>query len=122
MARHAELTHTIIGVFYDVYNELGYGFIESVYEKAMILALSSAGLNAEYQKPVQVLFRGNVVGDFRADIVVNELVLVELKSAETIHPPHIAQTINYLKATRMEVGLILNFGPKPEMKRLVSDL
>ena len=118
MLRHGELTRAIIGCGFEVSNELGVGFLESVYEKSMLVALTQAGLNARSQAPIGVSFRGRPVGDFFADIVVEEKVIVELKCARVIAPIHEAQIINYLKATGIEVGLILNFGnPKLEYKR-----
>lgn len=119
--RHAELTETIIGLFYEVYNELGPGFLESVYRKSLGLALLEKGLNAEQEVPVAVFFRNNNVGDFRADIVVNGIILLELKTADTIVPAYEAQVLNYLRATELELGLILNFGPKPQVRRLLLD-
>lgn len=119
--KHKDVTEKIIGVFFDVYNELGYGFLESVYEKAMAVALEEAGLQCETQAQIQVLFRDRAIGDFKADIVVEDSVIIELKCARTINDAHIAQALNYLKATRIEVALILNFGPKPEFKRVAFD-
>ena len=119
--KHQELTRKIIGVFYDVYNELGHGFLESVYEAAMLIALREAGLRAETQVPVVVNFRGYLVGDFRADLLVESAVLLELKAARALDPSHEAQLLNYLRATEIEVGLLLNFGVKPEFKRLAFD-
>jgi GxxExxY protein len=116
--RHSELTQAIIGVFYDVYNELGHGFIESVYENALALALRKKGFEVHQQIAIPVWFRGDKVGDFEADLMVSKLVLLELKVARTIEQAHISQLLNYLKATPIEVGLLLNFGPRPEFKRL----
>lgn len=117
--RHADLTKAIIGCFYDVYNELGFGFIESVYEKSLSIALRAKGFEVHQQIAIPVWFRGNQVGDFDADVMVNKLILLELKTARTIEDGHLGQLMNYLKATDIEVGLLLNFGPKPEFKRLV---
>jgi len=117
--RHAELTKGIIGCFFDVYNELGFGFIESVYENSLSIALRSKGFEVHQQIAIPVWFRGNQVGDFDADVMVNRLILLELKTARGIDPAHLAQLMNYLKATEIEVGLLLNFGPKPEFKRVV---
>ena len=115
---HAELTRSIIGCAFEVINELGSGFLESVYEKAMMIALSDAGLSVQPQKPVKVLFRGKPVGDFYADLLVEKKVVVELKSAKALIPEHEAQTINYLNATGIQVGLLINFGkPALEFKR-----
>ncbi len=116
---HFDLTQRIIGVFYEVYNELGPGFLESVYERAMVVALHEQGLVVESQAPVRVLFRGPEVGDFRVDLLIGGVVIVELKTARSIDAAHEGQLLNYLKATHVEVGLILNFEPKPEFKRLV---
>jgi len=119
--KHSELTELIIGVFYDVYNELGFGFLESVYRKSLHLALREKGLKVEGEVAVPVFFRGINVGDFRADLVVNDCVLLELKTAETIVIAHEAQVLNYLRATALEIGLILNFGPKAQVRRLLFD-
>jgi GxxExxY protein len=119
--RHEDLTKKVIGIFYEVYNELGFGFLESVYEQAMLLALRDAGLSAEGQVLIQVRFRGRVVGEFRSDIVVESVLLLELKAARAMDSSHEAQTLNYLRATDIEVGLLMNFGPKPEFKRFLFD-
>jgi GxxExxY protein len=119
--KHAKLTDLIIGVFYEVYNELGYGFLESVYRNALQVALIEKGLTVESEKPISVYFRGKKVGDFRADLVVNNLVLLELKTADAIAMAHEAQVLNYLRSTILEIGLILNFGPKPQVRRLLFD-
>jgi GxxExxY protein len=119
--KHAALTEPIIGVFYNVYNELGFGFLESVYRKALHMALVEKGLKVEAEVAVPVFFRGVNVGDFRADLVVNDCVLLELKTAENIVVAHEAQLLNYLRATALEVGLILNFGPKAQVRRLLFD-
>ena len=116
---YKELTHLIIKSFYDVYNELGGGFLESVYENAMTLVLQQQGLQVETQKEIAVYFRGNLIGNFRADRVVEEKVLLELKAARCLEPVHEAQLLNYLKATTIEVGLLMNFGNEPTFKRLV---
>ena len=117
--RYKELTHLIIKSFYDVYNELGGGFLESVYENAMTLVLQQQGLQVETQKEIAVYFRGNLIGNFSADMVVEEKVLLELKAARCLEPVHEAQLLNYLKATTIEVGLLMNFGNEPAFKRLV---
>ena len=118
---HSELTDVIIGVFYDVYNELGFGFLESVYRKAMRVALIEKGLAVQEEVPVTVLFRGKNVGDFKADLLVNSSILIELKTAERLGPEHEAQVLNYLRATSLELGLLLNFGPKPQVRCLLLD-
>jgi GxxExxY protein len=120
-AKHSELTDAIIGVFFDVYNELGHGFLESVCEASMAIGLKDAGLRVERQVPIAVWFRGQQVGTFIADLVVEGLVIVELKAARNIDPGHEAQLLNYLRATQIEVGLLMNFGIKAEFKRLVFD-
>jgi len=119
--KHKELTEKIIGVFYEVYNELGHGFLESVYEDAMAVALPQAGLKVERQVPLRVTFRGALIGDFRADLLVEKSVLLELKASRDIDPAHEAQLLNYLRATEVEVGLLFNFGPKAQFKRLVFE-
>ena len=113
--KHEELTQRVIGVFYDVYNELGYGFLESVYREAMRLALTQAGLRVESEVPVPVSFRGVVVGIFRADLIVNDCLLVELKAVEQMVRQHASQTMHYLRATSIEVALLMNFGPSPRL-------
>jgi GxxExxY protein len=112
-----ELTATIISKFYKVYNALGYGFIEGVYHNAMILELADDGLVVESQRPIAVHYEKRIVGTFSADLVVNGLVIVELKAKERIIEPFEAQLINYLRATDIEIGLLLNFGKSPEFKR-----
>ena len=115
---HDDLTQTIIGCAFEVINELGSGFLESVYENSMVLALSEAGLPVQSQVPIPVMFRGKRVGDFYADLLVDEKVIVELKAVRAIVPEHQAQIINYLNATGIEVGMLINFGnPKLELKR-----
>jgi GxxExxY protein len=119
--KHSELTDAIIGIFYDVYNELGFGFLESVYRKALQLALIEKGFSIEVEVPISVFFRGKKIGDFRADLVVNRRVLLELKTAEKIVRAHEAQVLNYLRSTMLELALILNFGPQPQVRRLLLD-
>ena len=116
---HSDLTQSIIGMFYEVYNELGHGFLESVYENSLAIALRDKGFEIHQQIAIPVWFRGTKVGDFDADLLVNKLILLELKTARAIDPSHVAQLLNYLKATEIEVGLVLNFGPKPEFRRVV---
>jgi GxxExxY protein len=106
-------------VFYHVYNTLGYGFLEKVYERAMAIKLRNAGLSVNQQQPIKVFFEEQLVGDYFADLVIENVVIVELKAGEAIAEAHEAQLMNYLKATEMEVGLLLNFGPKPEFRRKV---
>lgn len=119
--KHGDITDKVIRCFYDVYNELGFGFLESVYHKAMLVALEQAGLFAESRVRLPVYFRGHQVGDFEADIFVERAVILELKAADALDTAHEAQLLNYLKATAAEVGLLLNFGPKPKFKRLAFD-
>jgi GxxExxY protein len=119
--KHAELTERIIGVFYDVYNELGYGFLECVYEESLVIALHEAGLTANRQIPLPVWFRGHKVGEFRADMLVENCVLLELKSARSLDPAHEAQLLHYLKSTEIEIGMLLNFGTRPQFRRLIFD-
>jgi len=114
---YEKLTEKIIGCAYKVYNKMGFGFLESVYEKCMLIELTKAGLNAESQKPVTVYYDGHVVGEFIADIIVNDVIL-ELKSVSQIAKAHEVQLVNYLTGTGKSVGLLLNFGPKKlEVKR-----
>ena len=113
-----ELTEKVIGACFEVSNELGCGFLESVYGKALLIVLREKGLNACSQVPLQVLFRQQVVGDFFADVVVEEQVLVELKAVKSLAPEHVAQVLNYLRGTNIQVGLLVNFGnPKLEIRR-----
>lgn len=115
----SELTEQVIQMFYKVYNALGYGFLEKVYENAMFHELTLAGLQVKRQQPITVFYDGVEVGSYYADLIVEGLVIVELKAAESICEEHECQLINYLKATDMEVGLLLNFGKKPQVKRKV---
>ncbi|MBX3060744.1 MAG: GxxExxY protein [Anaerolineae bacterium] len=116
---HEELTGKILKAFFDVYNILGCGFLEKVYENALKIKLESLGLFVEQQKPIKVYFQGQCVGEYFADLLVNGLVILELKAAEHISPTHVSQLLHYLKATDVEVGLLLNFGLEPEFKRLL---
>lgn len=119
--KHKELTFKIIGGFYDVYNELGHGFLESVYQRSLALALQSSGLHVSSEIKIPVWFRGQRVGQFEGDLLINNSVLLELKVARCLDVSHQAQLLNYLRATDIEVGLLLNFGLKPEFKRLILD-
>lgn len=118
--KHSELTSQIINAFYLVYNTLGYGFLEKVYEKALIHELTKRGFQVAAQVPIKVYYDGVIVGDYFADLLVNDIVIVELKTAEAISDAHKAQLVNYLKATGKEVGLIFNFGPTPQISRKVN--
>jgi GxxExxY protein len=118
---HSEVTEKVIGVFFEVYNELGGGFLESVYQEAMRIALLQAGLRVAIEIPIPVYFRGEVVGNFRADLVVNDCVLLELKAISALDAAHDGQVLHYLRATRFEVGLLLNFGPRPQFRRFILE-
>ena len=117
--KYKEITELILKSFYEVYNELGDGFLESVYENALHIVLKGYGLPVERQKNISVIFRGKEIGDFKADLIVDENIVIELKAVRALDPAHEAQLINYLKATNIEVGLLLNFGRKPEFKRFI---
>ena len=119
--KHAAITQRVLGVFFQVYNELGYGFLETVYVEALAMALQESGLTLHREMPLEVRFRSNVIGRFRADIVVAGIVLVEVKARRRLLSTHQAQVLNYLRATVLEVGLLLNFGPRPQFKRLLFD-
>lgn len=116
---HADLTEAIIKSFYHVYNTLGYGFLEKVYENALRISLTKVGLTVKQQWPIAVTFEGEPVGEYFADLLVNDTVIIEIKVSESLAADHEAQLINYLKATRRQVGLLLNFGPKAEFRRKV---
>jgi len=119
--KHSELTFKIIRVFYDVYNELGHGFLESTYASAMVVALQEAGLRPNPELSVPVWFRGRKIGQYFADFVVDNKILLELKAARNLESAHEAQLLHYLRATEIEVGLLLNFGSKPQFRRLLFD-
>jgi len=117
------LTEKIIGCAYQVYNTRGYGFLESVYEKCLLIELKKAGIKSEYQKPIVVHYEGEIVGQFIADVLVEDSVILELKSVKTIAKAHEVQLVNYLVATGENVGLLINFGEqKVEVKRKVRIL
>ena len=120
-SKHKTLTAAIISIFYKVYNSLGYGFLEKVYENAMMYEFKKAEIPAVSQSPIKVLYEEEVMGEYFADILVDDKVIVEIKAAKSLTPDHKAQLLNYLKATDKEVGLLLNFGPKPEISRKVFD-
>jgi GxxExxY protein len=121
--QHKELTEKIIAAAYNVYNKMGFGFLESVYEKCLLIELGKSGLKAEPQKPITVKYENEVVGEFKADVIVEDTVILELKSVRQITQAHEVQLVNYLVATGKPVGLILNFGEqKVEIKRKVKDL
>jgi len=120
---YEKVTETIIGCAYRVYNKMGFGFLESVYEKCLLIEMRKAGLDTKTQKPITVHYDGEVVGEFVADMIVNDAIIIELKSVRRIIKAHEIQLVNYLVATGKPVGLILNFGErKVEIKRKVKDL
>lgn len=119
--RHQDVTQQIVDAFYAVYNSLGYGFLERVYENSMAIELQARGLKAQQQAPIQVYYRGEVVGEYFADLLIEDKIIVELKAVASLLPIHEAQLLNYLKATPFEVGLLLNFGPLATKKRKIFD-
>ncbi len=120
---YGELTEKIIGCAYRVYNKMGFGFLESVYEKCLLIELLKSGLSAESQKPITVFYENEIVGEFVADIIVNDTIILELKSVRRIIKAHEVQLVNYLVATRKSVGLLINFGEsKVDVKRKIRIL
>jgi len=119
MYLHSDLTGRILKAFYKVYNTLGYGFLEKVYQNSMLIELRTLGVKCSSELPIKVYYEDHLVGDYYADILVDGLVIVELKAIERLAPEHEVQLVNYLKGTRTEVGLLLNFGPKPQQVRRV---
>lgn len=117
--KHQELTSEILNSFYKVYNTLGYGFLEKVYENALYHELTSRGISCRRQAPIRVLYDDIQVGDYYADIIVGDTIILELKAAEGLVEEHELQLVNYLKATNIEVGLLLNFGKTPQFKRKI---
>ncbi len=116
---HQELTKSIIGIYYNVYNELGYGCLEKVYHRAMIIELNKNGYEVEHEKKIEVFYKNEVVGIYIPDLIINKSVILELKCVEYLIEAHENQLINYLKATECEVGLVLNFGKDPQFKRKI---
>jgi len=116
---HGEITERIIGAAYEVYNILGYGFLEKVYENALVLELRGDGLDVKQQHPITVIYKGEVIGEYFADLIVEDKVIVELKSANAIDPAHEVQLVHYLKATKLEVGLLINFGKEIKIMRKI---
>jgi GxxExxY protein len=116
---HEDITEKIIAAFYKVYNTLGHGFLEKVYENAMAVELRKQGFNIEQQKNIRVYYEGEEVGYYESDLAVNGLVIAETKAKESLREEHEAQLVNYLKATKIEVGLLLNFGKTPEFRRKI---
>ena len=119
--KHSELTGKIIECAYRVHNTLGFGFLETVYQNALLIELTKSGLNVEKEKPIKVLYENQIVGDYIADIIVEEAVILELKAVKELHAVHEVQLVNYLKATVIEVGLLINFGESVQIKRKILD-
>lgn len=119
--KHQELTKKLIKVFYDVYNELGYGFLEKVYQNAMYYELKDLGYNVEAQRQITVFYKDIEVGKYYADLIIDNTIVIELKAAKTLVVEHEAQLLNYLKATDIEIGLLFNFGKKPEFIRKIFE-
>jgi GxxExxY protein len=119
--KHKELTEKIISIFYQVYNKLGYGFMEKIYEKAMMIEFRKKRIPVVAQAPIKVFYEGECIGEYYADLLVHNKVIVELKAIRRFAEENEAQLLNYLKATDIEVGLLLNFGPEPGMKRKAFD-
>jgi GxxExxY protein len=120
--KHADITNKILHVFFKkVYQRLGYGFLEKVYENALAMELRHIGLKVEQQVKIDVFYEGEIIGEYFADLLIEDVVIVELKAARTLLSEHEAQLLNYLRATPYEVGLLLNFGPKAEFRRKSFD-
>jgi len=120
--KYKSITDKILRGFYEVYNELGHGFLESVYENALRIVLNNHGLKVETQKEIQVVFRKEIVGNYRADMLIEDKIILELKTAKAINEIHMAQLMNYLRASEIEIGFLLNFGVKPEFKRIIYNI
>jgi GxxExxY protein len=119
--KYKELTEKILEIYFRVYNRLGYGFLEKIYENAMMVEFEKEGLRAVAQSPISVHYEGRMIGEYYADILVEDRVILEIKAARSLAPENEAQLLNYLRATNIEVGLLLNFGPEPEIRRKVFD-
>jgi GxxExxY protein len=119
--KYQDITEKIIRAFYNVYNLLGYGFLEKVYENAIMIELRLLNLSSEKQKQIKVFYKNENVGEYFADIIVEDKVIIELKAAESLIEEHEHQLLNYLKASEIEVGLLLNFGKKPQFKRQIFE-
>ncbi len=119
--KFVELTEKIIEIYYRVYNKLGYGFLEKIYENAMMIEFKKENISAVSQSAIKVLYEGEIVGEYFADILISDKIIVEIKAAKNIAEEHEAQLLNYLKATDIEVGLLLNYGHKPNFKRKAFD-
>ena len=120
--KYKELTEKIIEIFYRVYNKLGYGFLEKIYENAMMIEFKKENISAVSQSAIKVLYEGEIVGEYFADILISDKIILEIKAAKNIAEEHEAQLLNYLKATNIQVGLLLNYGPKPNFKRKAFDI
>ncbi|MEA9412429.1 GxxExxY protein [Flavobacterium sp. PL02] len=118
---HQQLTDSIIKTFYEVYNELGYGFLEKIYQNSLYLELKNKGFKVEAQKKISVYYKGIEVGEYYADLIVEDLIILELKAADCLVKDFENQVLNYLRGTNCEVGLLLNFGKKPEFKRKIFE-
>ncbi|MBS7256156.1 GxxExxY protein [Flavobacterium branchiicola] len=116
---HREISKPILKIFYDVYNQLGYGFLEKVYQNAMYFELKAQGYKVEAQKQIKVFYKNQLVGEYYADLLVEDSIILELKACDCLAGSHIAQLMNYLKSTQIQIGLLLNFGESPEFKRLI---
>ena len=119
--KHSDLTKRILRAFFDLHTELGYGFSEKVFENSLAILLLERGIKVQQQVPIRVYFHGQVVGEYIADMLINDVVMLELKAVSKINEDHAAQSLNYLKATDIEVGLVLNFGQTAEFRRRVYD-
>jgi len=119
--KYVELTEKIIEIYYRVYNKLGYGFLEKIYENAMMIEFKKENISAVSQSAIKVLYEGEIVGEYFADILISDKIILEIKAAKNIAEEHEAQLLNYLKATNIQVGLLLNYGPKPNFKRKAFD-
>jgi len=120
--KYSDITEKIIKASYEVHNNLDYGFLEKVYENSLAIELRNVGLNVKQQEPIKVLYKGELVGDYVADLMVEDKVIVEIKSVSKLEQVHEVQLVNYLKATGKEVGLLINFGKSVEVKRKIFDL
>lgn len=119
--KHKELTDGILKTFYEVYNELGYGFLEKVYQNSMYIELKNKGYKVEAQNKIKVYYKGTKVGEYYADLIVENLIILELKAVDYIVKDFENQILNYLRSTDCEVGLLLNFGKKPEFRRKIFE-
>jgi len=119
--KYQELTENIIKAAYTVHNTLGYGFLEKVYQNALVIELAKRGIKADSEKPIKVFYEGQIVGDYLCDLIVDDKVILELKAVRELNDIHEVQLVNYLKATGVEVGLLINFGPSVKIKRRVFD-